>query len=175
MKNRLMIAGLGAMAAGVLAVQAAQNYVRAAGYVEYTNPGAAIESGAVVNLGNRYGVAMGDIASNETAVVRTVGVFDFAVATNNAVAILAPVYWDSSNEQVTDTAADGTYIGVALKAHSVSTTQRRIPVDLNAPLRPTAAYVTALTLQYGTALNADGVTTNSLVVTNIIRTTVSPF
>lgn len=175
MKSKFLMGTL-ALIAAAGAVLAADNFVRTGGYVEYTNPGAAIGSGDVVDLGDRYGVAIVDIASNGTGVVKTEGVWDLPVATNNAVAVLAKLYWDGT--YVTDVQTADTFIGIALEAHSAhgGSSPLKIAVDINPALRPTLAAVgTALVIQRGTALNADGVTTNSLVITNVTLTTTSPY
>ncbi len=74
-----------------------------------------IESGSLVVIGNIAGVAISDIAQNETGAVQIYGVFSLtkaALAINQG----AKVYWDAVNNNVTTTVATNVQIGVAAKA-----------------------------------------------------------
>jgi predicted RecA/RadA family phage recombinase len=135
------------IAAAVLAVCggafAAQNFERDEGWVLYSNTGAAIASGDIVNVGGRYGFAKVDIASNATGVVATRGVWQVTLATNENIAVGDKIYWASGTTQATETATADTLIGLAVE--SVSTvgthTRGKVKVDLNAPLRAVVAGV----------------------------------
>lgn len=125
-----------------LATFAAQNFVRASGYVVYLNPGAALESGQLVDLGNRYGVCLADIASNATGTVATDGVWRFERATTNAVTAGDNLYY-SDADAVTEVATADTYVGqcatsvavVTALTNSAGNVVEFIEVDLNAPQR----------------------------------------
>ena len=104
------------IAAAVLAVCggvfAAQNFERDEGWVTYSNTGAAISSGDVVDLGDRYGIAKVDIASNATGVVATKGVWILTLATDQTVSVGDKLYWTTSTN-ATKTAPAAKLIGVA--------------------------------------------------------------
>jgi predicted RecA/RadA family phage recombinase len=133
MKKMIIMAGIAMLA---FAVYAAQNFVHASGYVSYTNPGAAISSGELVDLGNIYGVALNDIASNSTETVRTDGVWKFERATTNAVSFGDALYYSSATT-VTESATADKYIGVCVEAVEVttSTSGQYIKLELNADQR----------------------------------------
>jgi len=113
----------------------AQNFVRDAGYVVYSNSGAAISAGDVVDVGDSYGVALVDIASNATGVVRIDGVWDLTLATNETITVGDKLYWDSSNEQVTETSTADTFIGTATEAVTTTSSTGILAVWLNAAVR----------------------------------------
>lgn len=126
----------------------AQNYVRDGGTIDYTNSGADISVGDVVDLGSCYGVALGDIASNDTGVVLTQGQWKFVAATNDgSIALGQPMFLTAYNDQVTKTATADKYIGTACEAVT-ATTGTYVTVELNAPARSLAtAFLTGVTVQ----------------------------
>jgi len=111
-----------------------------AGIVAYENTGAAIASGDIVDLGYRYGIAAGDIASNTTKSVFTDGIWNLKRADTNAIALGANVYVDSASN-VTGTAGAGGYIGQCIEAVAVCTSltdslgrvDKFVKVDIGAP------------------------------------------
>jgi len=120
----------------------AQNYVHDNGSVAYLNTGAAISSGELVDLGNRYGVAVADIASNATGTVRTDGIWKFKRATTNAITAGTDVYY-SDADTVTESSTADTYVGqcatsvdvVTELTNSAGDVVEFLEVDLNAPQR----------------------------------------
>ena len=121
---------------------AAQNYVHDTESVAYLNPGAAISSGELVDLGDRYGVALVDIASNATGTVQINGVWSLARGNTNLIAAGAALYYSSA------TAVDGTatadeYVGQCTEAvtacldltNSLGEADVFVKVDLNVPQR----------------------------------------
>jgi len=125
-----------------LSALAAGNFVHDSESVAYLNPSAAISSGELVDLGDRYGVALTDIASNKTGTVQINGVWSFARGDTNAIAAGAAVYYNSA------TAVDGTatadeYVGQCTEAaaecpaliNSAGDIVKFVKVDLNAPQR----------------------------------------
>ena len=109
----------------------AMNFVRDSGTVQYTNTGADINSGDLVDLAGRYGVALADIASNGTGIVKMDGIFDLRLsATGVAVTVGANIYYNSATN-VTTTAASNTYVGQAVEAISAATSIKLVEVDLN--------------------------------------------
>lgn len=128
----------GAVGAAVLMAGAvafgAMNFLREQGTVDYTNPGAAIKSGAIIDLGDRYGVALADIASNVTGTVKTDGVWSMTLATNQTVAFGDRLYFDSSKTNLTTTSTAAKHFGVAVKAVTTTTATGIVEVELNAPI-----------------------------------------
>lgn len=142
----------------------AQNFVSDAGSVDYLNTGAAILSGTIVDLGDRYGIAMADIASNATGTVKTDGKFKLLRAVTNAIANGTSLYRASATG-VTDVASADTYIGQSVGAVAVTThtTNQFIVVDINAPQRQIANSFAGAT----TNINVAGIgVTNQFIWTN---------
>ena len=132
----MVLLSLGALAFG------AMNFVRGSGEVLWTNPSAAVSAGELVDLGNRYGVAMTDIASNAVGTVRVEGVFDLGRAETNAVTVDLPMFYSTATK-VSVTPVTDKYVGVAVEAADVHTNEAyatagtyKIAVELNAPRRP---------------------------------------
>ncbi len=111
-----------------------------AGIISYLNPGTAIKSGDIVDLGYRYGIAGGDIASNATRSVFTDGVWKLKRADTNAIALGANVYFNTTTN-VTGTAGAGGYIGQCVEAVDICTSLTNnkgeviefVKVDIGAP------------------------------------------
>lgn len=129
-------------AAALLAfyAQAAGNFVHEDGTVAYLNSGAAISSGELIDLGERYGVALVDIASNATGTVATRGIFSLARGVTSAVSQGAKMYYNSATAVDTTYTADE-YVGLCAEGVSVCTAltnslgqvDKYVWVDLNAP------------------------------------------
>lgn len=137
---------LGALAFG------AMNYVAPAGSFAWTNPGADVSSGDLVAIGDRYAVALADIASNETGTVMTEGVFSFTRNETNSIAAGALLYYDSATS-VTVTATAGAYVGCAVQTlddvsavNWTNGTVNKVWVDLNAGKDNTALIGATLSL-----------------------------
>lgn len=140
MNMHKQIAGiLGAVLGIVGAASAAQNFVHEQGTVPYLNSGSAITAGSLVDLGDRYGVALADIASNTTGTVAVDGLWKFARTDTNAISQGAVLSWSSATA-VTNAAVADKYVGVAVTACAVTTTITNslgetsafVIVDLNA-------------------------------------------
>lgn len=120
----------------------AQGYVHDTGQVAWTNDGAAVVSGQIVDLGDRYGIALSDQASNAVGTVATLGVWSLQRADTNAVADGASLFYSTATS-VTATATADRYIGQAVGAvpevgdltNSLGKVDQYIDVDLNAPQR----------------------------------------
>lgn len=136
----MAIALVGLIALNPFAAQAAPNRVADGGQVEYTNTtGSNIQSGDLVDLGDRYGVAAGDITSNTMGVVWTEGQFRFYRTTTNAITQGTALY-RSSATSITVTATADTYVGaLAVPVANVATAAYAAGVyaivDLNADQR----------------------------------------
>lgn len=127
---------------------AAQNFVSGAGLVTYSNAGSAISSGELVDLGNRYGVALNDIAaSTGTGTVATEGIFELVRSETNAVTAGTPLYRASATA-VSITAVAGKYVGLCVESVSGISTATlalatsKVKVELN-PMKDVDAGVLA--------------------------------
>ena len=138
---------IGIMIMAVLAFMArpafaAGNFVHDNGTVTYSNASAAISSGNLVDLGDRYGIAAADIASNAIGTVFTKGIWSLARADTNAIAAGAKVFY-ASVSTVDGTATADEYVGLCAEAVAVCTAltnslgevNKYVWVDLNAPQR----------------------------------------
>jgi predicted RecA/RadA family phage recombinase len=112
----------------------AMNFVRNAGYVIYT-AGSDITAGDVVDLGDQYGIAVTDIDNGDDGVVRLDGIWDLTLQTNETISVGDRLYWDSSNEVVTETATADTFIGTAMEAKTTTTSTTKLQVWLQPPWR----------------------------------------
>lgn len=104
-------------------------YVQEGKNLDYTNSTSSpIPAGTLVILGAIAAIAATTIAPGETGAVATEGVFSFE-KDNAAVTEGAKVYYSAANDNVTATAADNTYIGIAIAAAEASDTA--VSVKLN--------------------------------------------
>lgn len=138
-----LFAILAAVVVAAVAVYAAQNYVSSSGIIAWTNPSAAVTAGQLVDLSDRYGVALVDIASNATGSVMTTGIWKFERATTNVLAFGTRMFY-SDGDTVTDTYAAGKYVGIVTKAvsacldltNSLGQVDQFVEIELNAGLKP---------------------------------------
>ncbi len=120
----------------------AGNFVHDTESVAWVNPGAAVSAGDLVDLGNRYGVVLEDVASNATGTVTIKGVWSFQRADTNAIAAGADVYYSTATS-VTATATADKYLGQCTEAVAVCTeltnslgqVTKYVKVDINLPQR----------------------------------------
>lgn len=177
-----LIAGLIASAFVAGASYGAQNYAKPAGAVTWTNTtGANVESGAIVDLGDRYGVAAADITSNTIGEVFTEGQWRFNRAVTNATTHGQKMYYSNATSVTTVATAD-TYIGTAVDAlanlsqSDFTNNVNNVIVDLNAPQRQiiVSTDVQAYDADLATiAAQGLGYTTNSVALTNGILISVT--
>jgi len=136
------IVGLMSLALLACSAFAAGNFVHDSESVAYLNTSSAITAGHLVDLGDRYGVAKADIASNATGTVQIKGVWSFQRADTNAIAAGAAVYYSTASN-VTGTAAADKYVGQCTEAAAVCTAltnsvgeyNKFVKVDINVPQR----------------------------------------
>lgn len=107
----------------------AKNYIQEGNVLPHT-PAAAIVSGAVVVIGKRIAIALGDIAVGETGSITTEGVFTISKLSTDAVDQGDLLYWDAANNRLTTTAADNTAAGFA--AAPVGAGVSTISIKINA-------------------------------------------
>ena len=149
MKKMILMATVWAVM-GALAF-GAMNYVAPAGTFAWTNPSSDVSSGDLIVMGDRYAVAMVDIASNASGTVMTEGVFAFTRNETNSIAAGDLLYFDSATS-VTVTATAGAYVGCAVQTlDNVSAvnwtngTVNKVWVDLNAGKDPAAGIFSTVT------------------------------
>jgi len=84
------------------------NFIQPGDSVEYSNSGAAIDSGDMVAVGHRIGIALTDIAATTgKGTVNLDGVYSLAKSTSEAVAIGVQLYANTTAQTVTATPAAG--------------------------------------------------------------------
>ena len=130
---------------------AAQNYVQDAGVVAWSNStGSAVNSGDIVDIGDRYGVCLTDIGIASNGSVRTDGVWNFRKhstgASTSAIVQGKAIYYQSATS-VTVVGAAGTYLGRAVESTVQSkATNGYIKVELDKPQN-------AVSIEVGTGTN----------------------
>jgi len=102
-----------------------------AGVIPYTNAGAAISAGDIIDLVHRAGVALVDIAATTgTGSVAVAGVYTLPKDTST-IAQTDELYWDVSEEKVSTTQGSGDpRLGIAVK--SAATGDAYCNVEINA-------------------------------------------
>lgn len=135
----------------------AQNYLHEGCTLKLTNgSGAAIASGEPIFVGGIKGVALADIANNATGPVHTEGVFTLTKKASLAISEGDSLFWDVDPGEITKTAADGVFIGVA--AAAAGSSDATVNVLLVQGAGVPAAYVAAIS----TADGSDAATTQAL-------------
>lgn len=89
-----------------------KNFIQEGEVLDYL-AAAAFLSGAVVLMGKRIGIALGDIAIGETKAVSMTGVFSVAKLSTDVVAQGDLLYWDAGNSRLTTTVGANTLAGYA--------------------------------------------------------------
>ncbi|PZQ82665.1 MAG: hypothetical protein DI549_10820 [Ancylobacter novellus] len=89
-----------------------QNYVQAGDTLSLLAPYAVI-SGAGAQVGQIFGVAVGDAANGAEVELKTKGVFELTKLSAQAWTVGALVYWDNTNKRCTTVATGNLLIGAA--------------------------------------------------------------
>lgn len=105
-----------------------KRFVQPGNVLDHT-PASAVNSGAVLVIGARIGVALADILANATGSVQVTGVFNLPKKAADTVAQGALVYWDATNQQITTTATGNTLAGFAAQAAAASTTAVDVKIN----------------------------------------------
>lgn len=151
-----------------VAVFGADNYVQSAGNLLWTNPSTDVSSGELVDIGERFAVALVDIASNATGTVKTDGVFEFLRSETNAITIGDPIYYHNATT-IKKTGAANVYVGAAAETVSgistatLAAATAKVKIDLNA-----SAEQNRFTYLAGAALGATALQPNAVNATNVI-------
>jgi predicted RecA/RadA family phage recombinase len=107
----------------------AQNHIQSGRIIQFTNlSGSTITSGEPVVIGTLVGVALGDIADDETGSVAIEDVWELPKASGVAISQGASVYLTATGT-ITTTATDNTYTGKAFLA--AATGDATVQVKLN--------------------------------------------
>ena len=145
----------------------ADNFVQR-GQPALDESGADVSSGELVDIGERYAVALVDIASNATGTVKTDGVFEFLRSETNAITIGDPIYFHDANT-IKAAGAANVYVGAAAETVSgistatLAAATAKLKVDLNA-----TAEQDIFTYKAGAALGATALQPNAVNATNVI-------
>jgi predicted RecA/RadA family phage recombinase len=107
----------------------AKNFVQEGDVLTYTAGGTAIASGAVVLIGARIGIALGDIPANGTGTIAVTDVWQIAKLATDVVAIGVDLYWDAANSRLTTTAGGNTKAGYAAAAAGNGVTTVSIKIN----------------------------------------------
>ncbi|SDH40969.1 MULTISPECIES: DUF2190 family protein [unclassified Duganella] len=107
----------------------AKNYVQEGDELNYTAGGTAVAGGAVVLIGARIGIVLGDIAANATGVVSVTGVWQVAKLATDVVALGVDLYWDAANSRLTTTASGNAKAGYAFTAAGNGVTTVNIKIN----------------------------------------------
>lgn len=91
-----------------------KNKISDGGHFRFT--GAAKVAGDGVVQGSRFGVLQETVASTETGVAVTHGVFELAKLSTDVVTAGAKLYWDNTNFRLTLTASTHVFAGWAYEA-----------------------------------------------------------
>jgi predicted RecA/RadA family phage recombinase len=90
-----------------------KNFIKRGHVLNYTNgTGAAILAGMVIIIGALVGIPVTDIGAGEVGAVNLKGVYEVPKAAG-AITIGAKLYWDATNKNITTTATNNTYAGIA--------------------------------------------------------------
>lgn len=109
----------------------AQNHVQEGKIMAWTNDtGSDVASGDVVKVGNRVGVALGDIASTEEGSVAMSEVFEVPKVAALAVTAGDDLYWDVLDGNMNKTASGNTLAGYAFADAAADATT--VKINLNA-------------------------------------------
>lgn len=138
----------------------AQNKVSGPGVVTWLNPGADVAAEELIDLGDRYGVALTDISSNRSGAVAIDGVWIFALPTNQNVSAFGTRLYYSTATNVTTTASDEKYVGASVE--TVATNSGFVKVYLNAPVGELVGSAATPTFSYVTLGAATGLVFNTV-------------
>ena len=104
------------------------DFIQDGASIDYT-PGADVAAGDVIVQGDLVGVARGPIKSGQLGALAVEGVFDFTKNTGVAYTAGQLLYWDDTNNVVTDTATGNKQIGKAIRAAASGDTTARVRLN----------------------------------------------
>lgn len=102
-----------------------KNYVQPDDSLDIVAPVGGVTSGQGLLIGSIFGVVSADAAAGDPSVIRVRGVFSLPKA---AVTITAweKLYWDSTNEVLTNVPASNKYVGIAVEDAGNSAAEAKI-------------------------------------------------
>ena len=108
----------------------AQNHIQSGAVMPYTNAtGADIAADAVVLVGTRIGIALGDIADTESGQLAIEEVWTVPKVAPLVIAQGDLVYWDAADANVNKTATDNTLAGFAFAAAGSADTTVQVKIN----------------------------------------------
>jgi predicted RecA/RadA family phage recombinase len=90
----------------------AKNYVQEGDVLPHT-PVGPVASGALVLIGKRVGIALGDIAAGAAGSLMVRGVFKVPKLSTDVISQGEELYWDAANSRLTETPGANTLAGYA--------------------------------------------------------------
>ena len=105
---------------------ATATYIQKGDNIDYTSTNA-ITYMEVVPLTSRIGVALEEIAKNETGTVSLTGVYELPAASSLAISVGDLVYWNTSNNNI-DKTDTGIPAGTAVSAKASAGTTVRVRI-----------------------------------------------
>jgi len=95
--------------------------------INYTNAGAAISAGDVVELTDCIAVAVGDIAaSTGTGALDIDGVYEMTANAGETWTVGQSLYWDTGNDELTNVQGSNLPAGIAVEAVGTTTTTEKV-------------------------------------------------
>ena len=88
-----------------------------------------VAAGEAVLVGKIFGVAVADVAANDTGEFTTEGVFELPALATDVAAQGAILYWDADDKRLTTTAAGNTRVGVAAEAKANGAATAFLKID----------------------------------------------
>lgn len=92
-----------------------KNYVQSGDTLEFT-AAAASAGGTGLLLGTLFGMVVATVATGETGLLKTSGVFDVPKPGSQPWTFGAAIYWDNTAKNFTTTSTDNTKVGAAVLA-----------------------------------------------------------
>jgi len=107
-----------------------ENFVQQGSRLTYLNGTSVdIDSGDVVLLTNRIGIAVVDIEADDSGEVQIEGVFELTKTTGQAWTVGQQLYWDATNSAVTTTAGANQAAGVAAEIVASATATGNVKIN----------------------------------------------
>lgn len=109
----------------------AKNYENEGDVLDFTTGGTPVASGAMVAMGKRVGIALGDIPANSTGSVAVTGVWRVKKLATDVVVQGAELYWDNDDFRLT-TVADAPNVRAGFAAAAAGAGVDIVRIKINA-------------------------------------------
>lgn len=125
--------------------------------------GSDVASGGVIVLENGIRIAVVDIANGESGAAYAEGVHVLTKLTSDAWVDGARVYWDDTNDRLTDTPADNMLAGAAVGAATNSDTTANVKINVGVGSNLSGAHAAGQALVLGTFGSPSEYTANEMI------------